>query len=384
MSLIRSMIEHRSLAVETPGKWRQGMVWQPWGNSATGGSVNTSEAMRLSAVWACLRLLTDAVSTLPLEVYVHVDEVRQPFRPRPTFLEFGGSHTTRVDYLTQVMLSLLTAGNAYVATPRDALGTPTGLIPLDPTMVTPRRRADRSQEVVYDMGSGTYDTTEIMHIPAMRMPGCIEGLNPIAYARESIDLGLAAQRFGAAFFANGALPGAVIQTPGDMSDEAIKRFRETWYDRHGGVGNAQRVGVLTEGATLEQISIAPDDAQFLETRQFQVPDIARIYGVPPHLIADASNSTSWGSGLAEQNLAFGQFSLRPWLTRIEAAHDRLIATAGHPEAFVRLNLDALLRASTKDRYEAHKVGLDAGFLTIPEVRATEDLPPLTSPPGGEQ
>jgi HK97 family phage portal protein len=168
----------------------------------------------------------------------------------------------------------------------------------------------------------------------------------------------------------------VIETPGEMTREAAERFAESWHARHQGVGSANRVGVLTGGAKLQRVSIQPNDAQFLETRAFQVPDIARIFGVPPHLIADASNSTSWGSGLAEQNLAFGQFSLRPWIDRIEEAHNRLLVTHGVTEAFVKLNMDALLRASLKDRYESYAVGIASGFLEEDEARALEDMPPL--------
>jgi HK97 family phage portal protein len=149
-----------------------------------------------------------------------------------------------------------------------------------------------------------------------------------------------------------------------------------WNGGHQGVGNAHKIGVLTNGAKMSKVSVQPNDAQFLETRQFQVPDIARIFGVPPHLIADASNSTSWGSGLAEQNVAFGQFSLRPWTERIEDGHTRLLTTHGMPDVFVKLNLDALLRASLKDRYDAYAVGIVNRFQTINECRRLEDLPPV--------
>jgi HK97 family phage portal protein len=149
----------------------------------------------------------------------------------------------------------------------------------------------------------------------------------------------------------------------------------TWNETHGGTANAGKIGVLIGGAKLNTIAISPEDAEWLDSKRFTVSEIARFYGVPPHLIADASNSTSWGSGLAEQNLAFGQFSLRPDVTRIEDGHDRLLYTHGAGGVFTKLNLDALLRASLSDRYEAYKVGIDAGFLDDDEVRALEDLPP---------
>ncbi len=374
-------VEERSLngAVSIPqwesnGKWTDGMVW----TGHTGATVTADSAMRLSAVFACLRLLSEAISTLPLDTFIRSKGTRRPFRPRPDYLSFQPPEGSRIDYLSQVMLSLLTDGNAFVVTPRGDDGVPLDLIVLDPTLVAIDKVNGRLRYRV--RGTPVDMPNDLMHIKGMTLPGQLRGLSPIAYARETIGLGLAAQRFGQNFFENGALPGAVIETPGVMSDIAVNRFRETWNAGHRGVANANRVGVLTEGAKLTKVSVAPNDAQFLETRAFQVPDVARIFGVPPHLIADASNSTSWGSGLAEQNLAFGQFSLRPWIERIEDGHGRLLSTHGLPDVFIKLNLDALLRASLADRYASYAIGIDKKYLTRNEVRRLEDMAPL---PGGD-
>lgn len=348
------------------------MVWR--GN---GSAVSTDQAMRLSAVFACLRLLSEAVATLPLDTYRRDAGTRIPFT-RPDYLTFQIPQGNRIDYLSQIMLSLLTDGNAYVLTPRDPMGVPTDLVVLDPAKVKIQRKSGRIEYRCDDKNLGPLD---VMHIKGMCLPGDVRGVSPIGYARETVGLGLAAQEFGKSFFENGALPGAVIESDQPMGVEAAGRFRDWWNTSHKGASKANRIGVLSGGAKLSKVSIAPDEAQFLETRAFQVPDIARIFGVPPHLIADASNSTSWGSGLAEQNLAFGQFSLRPWIDRIEEAHGRLLASHGLPDAFVRLNLDALLRASLKDRYEAYAIGIENAFLTVNEARRTEDLPPIQ---GGDQ
>lgn len=395
MSLIRSAIERRSALDLSPsvpvspthpvgygnpafGSWGQGMTWQPHG--VAGGS--TDSAMRLSAVFACLRVLSEAVSTLPLDTFVRNAGTRRPYRPRPEYLSFDPPMVSRIEYLSAVMLSLLTDGNAFVATPRDELGVPVTLLPLDPTAVAVER--GRDGVIRYRIESHLFVASEIMHIRGMGMPGALRGLSPIAAARDVIAGASKAQEYGVNLFDNGAVPPAVIEMPGEGGEEDRERARRiaaAWHETNGGTANAGRVGVLIGNAKLNTVAVTPEDAQWLETRRFGVQEIARVFGVPPHLIADSSNSTSWGSGLAEQNLAFGQLSLRPWIERIEDAHGRLLTSHGLGDVFVKLNLDALLRASLSDRYESYKVGIESRFLTPNEARRLEDLPPV---PGGDE
>lgn len=339
--------------------------------------------MRLSAVFACLRLLSEAVSTLPLDTFHREDGARRPFRPRPTYLDFRAPQVSRIDYLSQVMLSLLTDGNAFVLTPRDGMGVTSNLHVLDPSMVTIRFAGGRAEYVVSGvpepLGPG-----EIMHIKGMTLPGQLRGVSPLEAARDVVDGGRKAQDFGTSFMANNAMPPGVIEMPDDPIGNGRERARavaEAWNESHGGTANAGKVGVLLGGASLKTIAIKPTDAEWLDSKRFGVSEIARFYGVPPHLIADASNSTSWGSGLAEQNLAFGQFSLRPWIERIEDAHNRLLVSDGLAKAFIKLNLDALLRASLADRYASYAIGIGNRFLHPNEARRFEDLEPL---PDGDQ
>lgn len=361
------------------GAWGNGMSWNTWGIDAGG----TDEAMRLSAVYACLRLLSEAISTLPIDTFRRVGGTRTPYRPRPSYLDFPPPGGSRISYLSQVMMSLLTDGNAFVATPRDELGIPLALIPLDPTAVEVRRGRANAPEYVVD--HKVYGPSEIMHIAGMMLPAKLRGVSPLRAAREVVGSGRKAQEFGAAFFDNSAVPPAVIELPEDGSNPEsaparARRVAQAWNETHGGASNAGKVGVLIGGAKLTTVAVSPADAEWLDSKRFGVSEIARFYGVPPHLIADASNSTSWGSGLAEQNLAFGQFSLRPWIERIEDAHGRLLTSHGLPDVFVKLNLDALLRASLSDRYASYQVGIEAGFMVPNEARRLEDLPPL---PGGD-
>lgn len=360
------------------GGWGQGMVWHA--GHGVGGPVTTDQALCLSAVFACLRLLSEAVATLPLDTFRRDAGTRVPY-PRPEYLSFNPPQGSRINYLSQVMLSLLTDGNAFVATPRGARDEPTDLVPLRPEAVTVCREKGK---IHYEVAGSNEEWTplDIMHIPGMMLPGALRGVSPLQAAREVIDGGRKAQEFGSTFLGNHAVPPAIIEVPSTGGDaqverEKAKKVGQLWQETHGGA-NVGKVGVLFGGATLKTIAVSPEDAEWLSSKQFSVSEIARFYGVPPHLIADASNSTSWGSGLAEQNLAFGQFSLRTWTERIEDAHTRLLTTHGEREAFVKLNLDALLRAALKDRYDSYNVGITTGFLTVDEARALEDLPPLDS------
>lgn len=370
------------------GFWSQGMVW----NGATSaGPYTTDRAMRLSAVYACQRVLSEAICTLPLDTFTRDGGTRKPYRPRPDYLSFAPPQGSRIDYLSMVMLSVLNDGNAFVATPRDVMGVPLDLIPLDPTAIGVKRQTQmptpqlpyRLGEVYFTFGQHHYSQTEIMHIKGMCLPGQLRGVSPITAARDILAGADKAQSYGINMFDNGAVPPAVIEMPGEGGPEdqvRATRMAETWHQTHGGTSNAGKVGVLIGNASLKTVAMSAEDAQWLAARQFGIQEIARIYGVPPHLIADSSNSTSWGSGLAEQNLAFGQLALRPWIERIEDAHGRLLTTHGLPDVFVKLNLDALLRASLKDRYESYQTGIASQFLTPNEARRLEDLPPL---PGGD-
>lgn len=386
MSVLRGAVERRSI-VDDLARTSFSSSTIAWPSS-----IDAPRAGTLSAVFAAWRLLTDAVGTLPVDFLDSRGATRTPAEV-PRWWNFGPNTQVpdQITYLVQVKLSLLIAGNAYIATPRGSDGEPTQLVPLDPSLVTPRRTP---QGIGYEALGHTYTAADVLHIPGMVLPGDIVGMSPLCYARHAIESGLSAQDYGRNFFDNASVPPAVINVPptagtapnqGKTDVERAREIAKAWHDTHGGSSNAGKIGVLIGGASLSTVAIPPEDAQWLESRQFGVQEIARFYGVPPHLLADSSNSTSWGSGLAEQNLAFGQFSLRPSISRIEAGHNRLTASIGRPWWRMKLNLDAVLRASLKDRYSAYQAGLSSGFLTVNEVRALEDLPPIDggdTPNGG--
>ncbi|MFJ9646734.1 phage portal protein [Streptomyces sp. NPDC101206] len=357
--------------------------------SAAGQKVDANSALTVSAVFACVRLLSETICTLPVALYSTRGGVVRKIKA-PAWLDYPNADpggTGRIDLLSQIVLSLLLDGNAYLAILWNGPAI-VGLEVLDPSrievhnVVADGRRRKVFHVADYDddgneIALGWYTTREILHIPGMTLPGEVTGASPIAFARESIGLAMAAQTYGAKFFANGAMPGALIEVPGAMSEEGLARAREAWRLANSGADNAHRVALLTEGAKFSKVALSPDEAQFLQTRQFQVPEIARIFGVPPHLIADATNSTSWGSGLAEQNEAFSDFSLQPWIERIQAGFTRLIyAETANRQLEVRFDLTRIRRGARSERVNVYSVGLQQGIYTLDEVRAWEDLPPL--------
>jgi HK97 family phage portal protein len=346
-------------------------------NNASGVSITSDTAMQITAVFACVRILSDNVSTLPLDTFINSGGGRKPFTPEPSWMRFETGQLGKIDLLSQMVVSILLEGDAFVAIYRDASFRIISLQVLKPSTVTVEAK---DGDVVYRINGGQAELTrmDILHVPGMMMPGALTGMSPVEYARESLGLSAAATQYGAAFFGGGALPGMTVEVPGELSTVGVKNLKRAWNDVHQGVGNSHKLAVLTEGAKFAKVTINPEDAQFLQTRQFQVPDVARIYGVPPHLIGDATGSTSWGSGLAEQNSAFVQHTLRPLVERMEAGFNWLLRSEGLPQGtFTKLTLDGLLRGSNKDRLDSYVAGLTAGFYTIDEVRAWENLAPIS-------
>lgn len=351
--------------------------------TASGSNVNLDTAMQVSAVFACVRIISDNVSTLPLDLYRGTGEGREHFTNLPDWATFNtAARVGKIDLLSQITTSMLTDGNAFIATYRGGDRKIIGLDVLDPEAV--EIVVVRGARMFRLNGGDLLSDQEILHIPGMMQPGSMRGMSPIKYAKQSIGLSMAATKFGATFFGNGGLPAMTVEVPGELSDVGIKALKRAWNDAHGGTANSHKLAVLTEGAKFTKVSLDPDDAQFLQTRQFQVADIIRIFGVPPHLVGDATNSTSWGSGLSAQHTNFVQHTLRPLVERIEAGLNHMLLSEGLPPGvFVKLSMDGLLRGDTQQRLEGYAIGLASGFYTINEVRAWEELPALADPPPKE-
>lgn len=360
-------------------------VWGAWasGDGIPGRlyspvRVTRETAQALSAVWACRALIAGTIATLPWDVFTRRDGGRFRFRPRPAWVGQPNAEQTRAQLVEQIVESMLFDGTAFVYTPRDERGFVREVWCVDPRRVDIRRTDEglrydvRTDSGVVTLRGGLMG--EMFHIPAYAPPGGLRGMPPLEVARTMIGAGLAAQEFAARFYRQGMTATGIIEVPQGAEVDS-RQLREDFRAIYGGARNAYLPAVLTGGAQWKPLSITPEQAQFIEARQLTKEDIATFFLVPPHLISKVDRTTSWGSGIEEQNIAFVTYTLRQWIARIELAFTTW-ALADLPGVFLRIIVDGLLRGNTEARYRAYAIGRQWGWLSADDVRLLEDMPPL--------
>jgi HK97 family phage portal protein len=365
-----------------------------FGSTSSGKAVNERTAMQTSAVYACVRILAESVAGLPLHIYRYDKDggkVRTASHPLYRLLhDEPNPEMTSFVFRETLMAHLLLWGNAYAQIDRDGRGYPVALYPLLPNKMEVSR--SKGGELLYtynrdadesggkpQAGVFTMRREDVLHIPGLGFDGLI-GYSPIAMAKNAIGMALATEDYGAAFFANGANPGGVLEHPGVIKPDQADRLRESWRSQFGGA-NAHKVAVLEEGLKFKQMSIPPEQAQFLETRKFQINEIARIFRVPPHMVGDLEKSSF--SNIEQQSLEFVKYTLDPWIVRWEQSLTQSLLLPGEKTAvFIRFNLDGLLRGDYQSRMQGYSVGIQNGFFSVNDVRSLEDLNLLTDEEGG--
>lgn len=373
--LARSLAEKRVLSYQSI--WGADLLGARV-NTAAGVPVTMENAVTLSAVFACVRLLADTVSTLPVGTFTRDRGATRPAYPRPPWLDTPSGRDpsiTRIGYFSQVMMSLLLDGNSFTGLVYDDNAEVIETHVLDPRRVDIKRGPDSAPIYTVRLENGTqrtYDATDILHIPLIRMPGAMRGLSPVEAARQSIGLGKVAEQYGAEFFANGAAPRALILTEADLNKEQAEDLAEKFDARHSGTGKRHKTGVLTNGAKFETLSITPEQAQFLELRQYQTVDIARIYRIPPHLIQDVQAGSVSYASVEAQGIEYDTLTVRPYLEIIEVGHQRVLPRSW----FLNFDEEGLLRGDLKGRFEAYGTGISAGFFLRSDARRKEDLTPV--------
>jgi HK97 family phage portal protein len=332
--------------------------------TAAGEPVTVDRALQLSTVWGCVRLLADSVSTLPLHVYRGDD--RDPIPTPPLLQRPSADFPDLGDWLWAIMASLLLRGNAWgVITARS------GVLAAQVDLVHPDRVAVTTEEGrrVIRIGGVPYERGELFHVKAYPWPGELLGLSPIAYAREAMGLGLAAERYGAQFFGDSAIPSGVLTSDQHFGDDYAAALKARWKARHKG---HRDIAVLGDGAKFQPITVAPDEAQFIQTQKFNVSTICRFYGVPPEMMAGETAGHEAYTSPEMRGTDFLTFTLRPWLYRVERAVSGLLPST----QAAKFNAGGFVRATLLDRYQAHKLGIEAGWLLRSEVRELEDRPPI--------
>ena len=331
-----------------------------------GATIDADVALRHSAVWSCVRLLADTVSTLPVDCYRRGE--REPIATPPILVEPAAGQPLH-EFAYSVMVSLLLRGNAYGLVTARSGAT---MLPSQVELVHPDKvsvQVDEDGTVRYRLLGRDVDRADIWHVKAFTMPGTVLGLSPVEYARQSIGLGLGAEKFGSQFFGDGATPSGVLTTPDRLNREQVEMLSDNWKTAH---HNKRTPAILAGDLTWQSITVAPEESQFVETMKLNVAQVARVFGVPPEMIgAEAGNALTY-SNVEGRAIDFLRYSLNPWLVRLEAALSRLLPS----RQYVKFNPNALLRSDTKTRYEAHEIALRAGFLSVDEVRDLEDRPPL--------
>jgi len=363
------------------------------GNSTSGKRVNERSAMQMPAVYSCVRILSEAVASLPLHFYKQIGNggkekaVKHPLyfllhdEPNPEMTSFVFRET--------LMVHLLLWGNAYAQIIRNGKGEILALYPLMPDRMTVER--DDKGRIYYEYRTSQDDAptmkgstvklpaTEVLHIPGLGFDGLV-GYSPIAMAKNAIGLAIAAEEYGSKFFANGAAPSGVLEHPGTLKDPA--RIRESWQSTFGGSSNAHKVAVLEEGMQYKPISMSPSDAQFLETRKFQIDEIARIFRVPPHMVGDLEKSSF--SNIEQQSLEFVKYTLDPWVSRWEQGLMRSLLTEEEKKKyFVKFNVDGLLRGDYQSRMNGYATARQNGWMSANDIRELENLDRIPTELGGD-
>ena len=355
-----------------------------FGSSMSGKSVTPSSAIQVSAVYSCVRVIAETIASLPLHVYESTDAGSRKANEHPLYrLLHDEPNTEMTSFIwREVMLShLLLYGNSYCQILRSGRSKIVGLYPLLPDHMAVDRDTKGKLTYTYTTSEGRMEQLnpeDVLHIPGLGFDG-VMGYSPIALEKAAIGLGIAAEEYGSKFFQNGARPSGILTHPNTVKDPAA--LRASWNAAYGGSGNASRVAVLEEGMTFVPLSMPNNEAQFLETRKFQVTEICRIFRVPPHMIGDLERATF--SNIESQNISFAVHTIRPWLVRIEQAINKtLIPENEKGRYYAQFNIDGLMRGDYKSRMEGYAIARQNGWMSANDIRALENLNPISEEEGG--
>lgn len=363
------------------------------GGSSAGKNVNERSAMQMTAVYSCVRILAEAVAGLPLHLYRYKEDGGKERAIDNNLYHLlhdePNKEMSSFIFRETLMTHLLLWGNAYAQIIRNGKGEVIALYPLMPNKMQVDRDENGELYYIYTRSSDEAKTMEgvtvyltprdVLHIPGLGFDGLV-GYSPIAMAKNAIGLAIATEEYGAKFFANGAAPSGVLEHPGTIKDPS--RLRENWNSTFGGSANSGKVAVLEEGMKYTPISISPEQAQFLETRKFQIDEIARIFRVPPHMVGDLEKSSF--SNIEQQSLEFVKYTLDPWVIRWEQSLSRSLLNEDEKRKyFFKFNLEGLLRGDYESRMSGYATARQNGWMSANDIRELENLDKIPAEDGGD-
>ena len=363
------------------------------GGSTSGKTVTERSAMQMTAVYSCVRILAEAIAGLPLHLYTYKEDGgKEKAIGHPLYLLLHDEPNPEMSsfvFRETLMTHLLLWGNAYAQIIRNGKGEVVALYPLMPNRMTVDRDSSGQLFYSYQMNNSDAPTmktgtvilkpSDVLHIPGLGFDGLV-GYSPIAMAKNAIGLAIATEEYGAKFFANGATPGGLLEYPGTVKDP--DRVRESWNKGFSGSQNAGKVAILEEGMKYTPISIAPEQAQFLETRKFQINEIARIFRVPPHMVGDLEKSSF--SNIEQQSLEFVKYTLDPWVVRWEQSLSRALFTPEEKKQyFFKFNVEGLLRGDYQSRMNGYATARQNGWMSANDIRELENLDRIPAEEGGD-
>ena len=364
-----------------------------FGGSSAGKRVNERSAMQMTAVYSCVRILAEAVAGLPLHLYRYKEDGgKEKAIDHPLYLLLHDEPNPEMSsfvFRETLMTHLLLWGNAYAQIIRNGKGEVIALYPLMPDRMTVNRDSEGQLYYEYTVSMDDAPTvkgslvrlnpSDVLHIPGLGFDGLV-GYSPIAMAKNAIGMAIACEEYGAKFFANGAAPGGVLEHPGTIKDP--QRVRESWQSTFGGSANSNKIAVLEEGMKYTPIGISPEQAQFLETRKFQINEIARIFRVPPHMVGDLEKSSF--SNIEQQSLEFVKYTLEPWLVRWEQSIQRtLFSPEEKKRYFAKFNVEGLLRGDYASRMSGYATARQNGWMSANDIRELENLDRIPTEDGGD-
>jgi HK97 family phage portal protein len=391
MGILQGIFKARDKPKDSLGGSRYSFFF---GGTTAGKPVNEHTAMQMTAVYSCVRILAETLAGLPLHVYKYNDSGgKEKYLQHPLYKllhDEPNPEMTSFTFRETLMSHLLLWGNAYAQIIRNARGEVIALYPLMPNKMTVDRDNNgrlfylyqRSIEDAPTLGKDSFvylDPSDVLHIPGLGFDGLM-GYSPIAMAKNAIGLAMATEEYGAKFFANGAAPGGVLEHPGTIKDP--QKVKESWNAAYQGSTNSHRVAVLEEGMKYQQIGIPPEQAQFLETRKFQINEIARIFRIPPHMLADLEKSSF--SNIEQQSLEFVKYTLDPWVVRWEQNMFRsLLMESEKNTVFIKFNVDGLLRGDYVSRMSGYATARQNGWMSANDIRELENLDRIPVELGGD-